>query len=221
MRRLILFDVDQTLIDALEHHNEGYRRAFKEVFKVDAELTEIKFSGKIVPTIIRDLAELKGVTKETAESKLEEAIKKVEFYAKESVERGRVKVLSGVVKLLKELKEMNHVMGIITGSPKDVTLAALEKAGIKDYFEIFVFGPEGKTRAELVGLAITKTGKKFSGKEVVVIGDSIHDIDCGKPYGATTIAVTTGFHSREELMSHSPDYVFRDLTDEQIVSLLS
>ncbi len=223
MRRLILFDVDQTLLDALEHHNEGYRRAFKEVFGVEARLDEIKFAGKIIPNIIRELAEFKGVPKKIVESKLSEAIKKVEFYAKVSVERGSVKVLPGTTKLLKYLKEKNNVLGIITGSPKDVTLAALEKGGIKDYFDVFVFGSEGKSRSELVGLAIEKAGRmggKFSGRNVVIIGDSTHDIDCAKPHGATTIAVSTGFHSKKELMAHSPDFIFKDFTDPKILDIL-
>ncbi|MEW6222265.1 MAG: HAD family hydrolase [Candidatus Hadarchaeota archaeon] len=225
MTKLVLFDVDQTLVDALEHHNYGYSKAMKEVFGVDAQLTEIKFAGKIVPNIIRELGELKGISKDVVESRLAEAVEKVEHFAKEAVNKNHVKVLAGVVQLLEKLRERKHVIGILTGSPKAVTESILEKAGLKKYFDIMVFGPEGKSRVELVGVAVAraegKTGRRFSGKDLVTIGDSIHDIDCGKPYGAVTIAVATGFHSREELMEHSPDYLFRDLTDPKILEVLA
>lgn len=222
MTKLILFDVDQTLIDALEHHDAGYRKAFKEVFNVDAHISEIKFAGKIIPNIIRELAELKGVPKDSVESRMEEAIEKTERYAMESVERGDVMVLEGARELLGKLKERGHVLGVLTGSPKDVTLAALRKAGIEDFFDLFVFGSEGKDRVELVGVAISKAGRfgKFSGKDVVIVGDSVHDIDCGKPHGALTVAVATGFHTREELLEHSPDQLFKDLTDPKILDVL-
>jgi phosphoglycolate phosphatase-like HAD superfamily hydrolase len=52
------------------------------------------------------------------------------------------------------------------------------------------------------------------------VGDSIHDIESGKPYGAKTIAVITGFYSREEILKHSPDHIFRDLADPEILDVL-
>ncbi|MEW6592345.1 MAG: HAD family hydrolase [Candidatus Hadarchaeota archaeon] len=224
MSKLVLFDVDQTLVDALEHHDYGYREAFKKVFGVDIKLAEIKFAGKIVPNIIREFGELKGIPKKIVESRLAEAVEKVEYFSRESAERGSVKVLPGVVELLFRLKEKKHVLGVLTGSPKAVTELILKKTGIEKFIDIMVFGSEGKSRVELVGVAVAKaegkTGRRFSGKDLVIVGDSIHDIDCGKPYGAMTIAVTTGFHSKEELMEHSPDYLFKDLTDLEILKIL-
>jgi len=224
MAKLILFDLDQTLVDALAHHNVAYRKAFKEVFNVDAEITEINFAGKIVPNIIRELGELKGIPKNVVESKLTETIERLESFFKESVDKGEIKVLAGVRELLEKLRKMNHILGVLTGNPEGITQSLLEKGKLKGYFDIFVYGSKGKGRVELVGIAIAeakrKFDKKFFGKDVAIVGDSIHDIECGKPHGSLTIAVTTGFYSKEELMQHSPDYLFQDLTNPKILEVL-
>jgi len=224
MSKLILFDVDQTLVDALEHHEVAFRKAFKEVFNVDAELTEINFYGKTVPNIIRELAGLKEIPNGEIESKLTEAIERAEYFFVESVKKGEIKVLLGVRELLEELKRAKHFLGVVTGNPEGITQSILEKGKIKDYFDIFAYGSEGKDRVELVAIAISraerKFGTKFLGKNVAIVGDSIHDIESGKPFGALTIAVTTGFHSKEELMNHTPDYIFHDLTAPKILEVL-
>jgi len=224
MLKLILFDVDQTLVDALEHHEFAFRKAFKEVFNVDAELTEINFYGKTVPNIIRELAGLKGIPEGEIESKLAEAIERVEYFFMESVKKGEIRVLPGVRELLEGLKRAKHFLGVVTGNPEGITQSILDKGKIKDYFDVFAYGSEGKDRVELVAIAISraerKFGAKFLGKNVAIVGDSIHDIESGKPFGALTIAVNTGFHSKEELMKHAPDYIFRDLTDPKILEIL-
>jgi phosphoglycolate phosphatase len=224
MSKLILFDVDQTLVDALEHHELAFRKAFKEVFNVDAKLTEINFYGKTVPNIIRELAGRKGIPSETIESKLADTIKRAERFFSESVNKGEIKVLPGVRKLLEKLKKDGHFLCVVTGNPEEITRCILEKGKLEDYFNVSVYGSEGGNRVELVALAISraerKFGTKFSGKNVAIIGDSIHDIESGKPFDALTIAVNTGFHSKEELMKHAPDYLFQDLTDHKILEVL-
>ena len=53
--------------------------------------------------------------------------------------------------------------------------------------------------------------------DIIIIGDSLRDIECGKLFNALTIAVATGFHSRDQLLAASPDYLFMDLRDYQKV----
>jgi phosphoglycolate phosphatase-like HAD superfamily hydrolase len=69
----------------------------------------------------------------------------------------------------------------------------------------------------MVKLAINKaeksTGREFRDKNIVIIGDSVRDIECGKLFSALTIAVATGFHSEEELLKVEPDYLFDNLKD--------
>ena len=73
----------------------------------------------------------------------------------------------------------------------------------------------------MIRLAIEKaeelTHRKFSGRNVVIIGDSVRDIECGKLFNALTIAVATGFHSAKELAQACPDYIVKDLRDRHII----
>lgn len=71
----------------------------------------------------------------------------------------------------------------------------------------------------MVRMAIQKaeqiTGQKFKDGNIVIIGDSTRDVQCGRLFNALTIAVATGFHSEGELLKEGPDYLFRDLADNK------
>ncbi|MBE3088525.1 MAG: HAD family hydrolase [Chloroflexi bacterium] len=56
-------------------------------------------------------------------------------------------------------------------------------------------------------------GQRFEGKDIVLIGDSVRDIDSGKELNAMTIAVATGVHSEKVLAEHQPDFLFRSLKE--------
>jgi phosphoglycolate phosphatase-like HAD superfamily hydrolase len=60
-------------------------------------------------------------------------------------------------------------------------------------------------------------GTAFSPRDVLVIGDTPHDIDCARAFGAVAVAVATGQHSRDELLAESPDLFFDDLADAEKV----
>lgn len=222
--KLILFDVDQTLVDALPHHEVAYEKMFREVFGVNARLTDVEFWGKITPNIIEEIAGLKGIPKREVKRKLAEAIWKLEAFFRESAAKGEVKVLPGVRGLLANLKKRGHRLGILTGNTEGITQSILRGSGLESYFDLFIYGSGAKDRVELVRKAVAEArlrfGREFRAKDLVIVGDSTHDVDCGKPHGALTIAVATGFHSKEELMKHKPDHLFEDLTDPAILKVL-
>jgi phosphoglycolate phosphatase-like HAD superfamily hydrolase len=223
--KLILFDLDQTLVDVLSHHEAAYEQMFEEVFGVAAKLTDIEFWGKITPNIIEEMARLKRVPKSEVRRRLPEAMEKLEAYFQKSLRKGKVKVLPGVRRLLADLKRRGHALGVLTGNPEGITRAVLKRCGLEGYFDFLIYGSKARRRSELVGEAIAQAGrrfdKRFEGKDVVIIGDSTHDIECGKPYGALTIAVATGFHSKRKLKQHKPGHLFKNLADPGILEILS
>jgi phosphoglycolate phosphatase-like HAD superfamily hydrolase len=106
---------------------------------------------------------------------------------------------------------------LYTGDSPGVTQRVLEVTGLGKYFKFSVYGTEANSRVNMARLAIKKadqlTGARFDGKNVVIIGDSVRDVECGKKLNALTIAVATGFHSKKELTSRKPDYLFKNLKD--------
>lgn len=216
--KLIIFDLDQTLIDLITVHKETYKETFKKFFNVKATLTEIDFAGKSLTETFFELARLKNIP----ENKVKKNIKKmIKFY-----EKGFTKnfpknpsryILPGAKKLLEKLSERENIIALYTGCSENITKKVLTESSLKKYFKFSLYGTEVKSRKEMIELAIKKaeklTGRKFKNKDIVVIGDSIRDIDCGKQFNALTIAVATGFHSEEQLLKHKPDYLFKNMKD--------
>jgi phosphoglycolate phosphatase-like HAD superfamily hydrolase len=60
-------------------------------------------------------------------------------------------------------------------------------------------------------------GSRFEPTDVIVIGDTPHDIDCARAFGAVAVAVATGQYPPDELRAERPDYFFEDLSDTERV----
>ncbi len=225
--KLIIFDLDQTLVDFIAIHDEAVYRLFKTLFTVEARLTEIDFAGRSLTENFIELGKLKGVPEELLEEKGREMIERYErIFAQSMPQDAYSYILPGVKEMLDELFMTDNLVVLYTGDSPGIVKVVLESTGLDKYFRFSLSGTEVKTRADMVRLAIAEaeklTGSKFQGKDIVIIGDSVRDIECGKEFNALTIAVATGFHSEEDLRKKAPDYVFKDLTDyKQILQSIS
>jgi phosphoglycolate phosphatase len=98
---------------------------------------------------------------------------------------------------LSELSKGDHIIALYTGDSPGIVNSAFRATNLGKYFEFCLYGTEVETRADMVRLAVEKaeklTGQEFRDKDVVIIGDSTRDIECGKLFNALTIAVATGF----------------------------
>jgi len=97
----------------------------------------------------------------------------------------------------------------------------MSATGLDRYFRIKITSSDTKNRLEMAKLVVKQaqglTGQHFEGKDIVIIGDSVHDIECANQLGATSIAVATGFHDRDQLSQLNPDYLFNTLSDTRQV----
>jgi phosphoglycolate phosphatase len=216
--KLIIFDLDQTLVDFLSVHEEATRRLFKRFFDVEARLTEIDFAGKSLVENFRELARLKDIPDEMFREKSNQLLESYETAFRESMRRDAAKhILPGVVKLLSELSKTDHIATLYTGDSRGIVDEVFRATGLGAYFRFCFYGTEVENRSDMVRLAINKaeesTGREFRDKNVVVIGDSVRDVECGKLFGSLTIAVATGFHTKTELLQAGPDYLFDNLKD--------
>jgi phosphoglycolate phosphatase len=216
--KLVIFDLDQTLVDFLPVHDEAARRLFKSFFGVDARLTEIDFSGKSLIENFNELARLKDIPGDAIEGKRDRLLESYEAAFGESLPRDAAKyILPGVRELLGELSKTDHFVVLYTGDSPGIVHRVLRATSLGTYFKFCFYGTEVENRTDMVRLAIEKaeqlTGRQFRNKDIVIIGDSVRDIECGREFGALVIAVATGSHSREELLRERPDYVFNNLKD--------
>jgi len=216
--KLVVFDMDQTLVDFLPVHDEAARRLFKEFFGVNARLSELDFSGKSLIENFNELARLKNIREDAFQGRRKQLLQTYETAFGESLPRNATKyILPGVKKLLNGLSKTDHVVALYTGDSREIVNQVFRATGLGRYFKFRFYGTEVESRTDMIRLAIAEakklTGQRFEGKNLVIIGDSVRDVECGKAFGALIIAVATGVHSQEELREAGADYVFGNLRD--------
>jgi phosphoglycolate phosphatase-like HAD superfamily hydrolase len=215
--KLVVFDLDQTLVDAIEVHDRSTQQLFERIYGVDARLTEIDFAGRSLVENFKELARTRGLPENKIEENREEVLAWYEdaFSANLALD-GADHVLPGVKELLDALYRDDCIIALYTGDSPGVGERMLAAADLDEHFQVTVYGTEAPTRADMIRLAIDRgeklTGQKFSARDVVIIGDSVRDVQAGREIGVVTIAVVTGFHSRDELADAGPDYLFEDLS---------
>ena len=129
-----------------------------------------------------------------------------------------VTALPGIVDLVAHLDEAADVqLALLTGNIEPMAYAKLGAVGLDGYFPFGAFGSDSPRRPDLPAIAVERaqahTGRRFSGKDVVIIGDTEHDIACGRGIGAFSVGVCTGRYGRGELERHGPDVLLDSLAD--------
>jgi phosphoglycolate phosphatase len=147
----------------------------------------------------------------------------VECLARELPQR-KGTILPGVEELLGRLQARSqNVLGLLTGNVKRGAKLKLSHYGIWDFFEFGAFADDHHDRNELGPFAQQRAQEKhaidFPAAEIDVIGDTPHDIACGKAIGARTIAVTTGNFTRAQLAEYQPDRIVDDFSEVALVMI--
>ncbi len=234
-KKLILFDIDGTLVqtttNSVEHWKHRIGKVIKEVYGKDVnfEIETKKYNGGVDRNVLRSIARDAGVTDDAVfDANFSHAREVFHEALKESIGSGAILYRANteaheLVKLLHAKRE--HYLGIITGNIEMNAWLKLTTAGMREYFSFGGFADEVNDRAELARHAVEKATKhfkqSFAPREVVIIGDTVHDIRCGKHIGATTIGVTTGLtNGYEDLVKEEADLVVDSLMDERVLHLL-
>jgi phosphoglycolate phosphatase len=223
MRRLVLFDIDGTILDSGGTAAGAFLEALTEVFETRLERNGYSFAGKTDPQIARDLLTRAGIPPERIDEGLPLAWESYLTRFRESCRPDRVTLLPGVQALIDRLDaHPDAVLGLLTGNLREGARLKLEAAGIRfDRFLVSAFGSDHADRRELPAVAVARAEKRldrrFEGREIVVIGDTPHDIACGEQLGVLTIAVATGSYGVDDLASCGPDHLFESLEDTAAV----
>lgn len=124
----------------------------------------------------------------------------------------------GILEILEQTKRRSDLtQGLLTGNLVRGAKLKLTHYDVWNFFEFGAFSDDSHIRNDLGPHAIRrakeKHGVEFPPENVFVIGDTPHDIECGKVIGAKTVAVATGAFSVEQLQQHSPTFTFKDFSD--------
>ena len=230
MRRLVLFDIDGTLL-----HSHGAGRRAMEAALIRSFGTKgsaaYRYDGKTDKQIVRDVMRLEGHTDEHIDARMEKLIELYLDGLREGAKSGKfnVRPLEGVVPLLDALDNREDVvLGLLTGNVEPGARIKLTAAGINpDRFRVNAFGSDHEHRPELPAIAQRRAGETLgldiAGDRLVVIGDTPADIECGRSLGARAIGVASGHYTVEQLQSHKPYAVFPSLkkTDQVLETILN
>jgi phosphoglycolate phosphatase-like HAD superfamily hydrolase len=223
-QRLVLFDIDGTLLSAGRAAREAVLSALGRVYgwtPPGDRGQRHDFSGKTDPQIVRELvAETLG--SERCEAELSRALDAYLEEFERRLEPGSVVPKPGIPELLDRLSRTPGVLlGLLTGNLERGARLKLEPPGFNPYFPFGAFGSDSPDRYALPAIAVERarahSGLEFRGKSVVVIGDSVHDIACGRSLGVRSVAVATGPTARERLLEEDPDLFFEDFSDVDAV----
>jgi phosphoglycolate phosphatase-like HAD superfamily hydrolase len=212
-KRLLLWDIDGTLISTGAAGHRAIARATAARLE-GGDLDGVEIAGRTDLGIAHQiLAKYHApVNDESVRSLLDLY---VELLADE-LPRGKGGILPGVLELLQHAAQAPDItLGLLTGNLERGAKLKLEHYDLWQFFAFGAFADDHHDRNELGAFALSRaretTGLNFTSSQVDVIGDTGHDIACGKAFGARTIAVATGSWSRERLAQCAPDFLFDDL----------
>lgn len=224
MRKLVLFDIDGTLLSTDGAAGHAFEAALIEVYGTAGPIDRMSFAGKTDPQIAHELMAAAGLERDEIEPRLGDLWRSYLERLDDALRTCAVRTYPGVAACLDLVEERagDVVMGLLTGNIEPGAQRKLDAAGIGfRRFRVGVFGSDSEDRNALPALAAeraaTLSGRRYGGADVVIVGDTPADIACGEAFGARTVAVATGVYARDELAACAPDHLFDTLEDADAV----
>jgi phosphoglycolate phosphatase len=226
MKRLLLWDIDGTLIQPNRVGSKAMCRAMEALFGSAGAMSQINMAGMCDWGIWREALAAEGHSSEDVDVRRERYFDRyvAELAAiLESPEHQDPEALPGVGPLLEALSAREDViMALLTGNVEAGAWLKLRKVGLDRFFQFGAFGSDAPERSSLPVIAVEHArrqsgGHRFAGKEIVIIGDTVHDIRCGAALGVCAVGVATGPTPAVELYAAGADHVFDSFEDTEAV----
>jgi len=215
--KLLLWDIDGTLVCTDRAGEKALLESVRQLYQIDwKDELPIDLRGRTDRYIFREL-----LTRASQELGTEQEARMRNTYLsllEKMLPLGAAKLHAGIQEALDAVHAHPEIhQGLLTGNLEEGAKLKLTHLGIWHYFEFGAFANDSANRNELGPFALRrakeKLGIEFAPENVYIIGDTAHDIACGKAIGAKTIALATGAFSVAELVAEKPTYVFPDLSD--------
>jgi phosphoglycolate phosphatase len=215
---LILFDIDGTILltqgAGIAAMQDAGRELYGEGFTADG----VEFAGRLDTLIWTDLTRLNRLPNIDEQHDRFRAM-----YGRKLAERlasnHTATLLPGVRELVHHLMDVDHAtLGLLTGNYPETGRLKIRSAGLDpDLFKVAAWGCDGKARRDLPPIAMAHhlrlTGRELAGEQVIIIGDTPHDIDCARAHGCRSIGVATGAFSVDDLKQAGADLAVETLAE--------
>ena len=222
LKKLVLFDIDGTLLTVNSINRRVLMDALREVYGTEGSAGTHNFAGKMDSVIIYEVLQNAGLSDASIAEKFDKAKETYIEMFRMQAKHTDILVMEGIRELLDKLSASSEVMiGLLTGNFEGSGRHKLLLPDINHYFSFGAFADDAASRNELPQVAVDKayqlTGEKFSAQNIIIIGDTEHDIACARVLNAKSIAVATGTYSSAELKKHNPHILYENLTATDIV----
>lgn len=214
--KLLLFDIDGTLLTSGGAGERALRLGFRDRFGIDDDLSSVEIAGRTDSGIVREMlaAHRLPATPENIAAFLDGYL----HHLAEEIPRTPGRLLPGILPLLDALQpRADIVLALLTGNLARGAEIKLRHYGVWHFFEFGAFADDHHDRNQLGPFAQARAraqrGIEFPPERIFVLGDTPHDIACARAIGAKAIAIATGKFTRAELAAHAPDFLFDDLAD--------
>jgi phosphoglycolate phosphatase-like HAD superfamily hydrolase len=215
MIRLVLFDIDGTLIHTHGMGVKAFARAFAVEFNLPNGTEKMSFAGRTDTNLVREFLRLHQIeaTPELLQRFFDCYIFLLDYYLQFSTGG----VVPGVWEFIHQLQTLPNppTLGLLTGNFRMGAEIKLRHFGIWEPFQTGAFADDHEDRNQIAFIAWERgrrlLGPPLPGEDILVVGDTPHDIRCGRAIGAKVLAVATGGAKLEILQAHQPDWAVKDL----------
>ncbi len=215
MVRLVLFDIDGTLVHTGGAGVKAFGRVFETEFKAAHGIERIKFAGRTDYSLVREFFGFHDIPATT--ENFQRFFERYVFWLDQILKDSESSVCVGVREFIRGIQLLPNppVLGLLTGNIRLGAEIKLRHFDLWDTFHTGAFADDHEEREKIAAVAHERgnrvLGSSLRGEEILVIGDTPLDIRCARAIGAKTLAVATGGAKYEDLKNHTPEWVVEDL----------
>jgi phosphoglycolate phosphatase len=216
--RILLFDIDGTLVSTGGAGAVAWKQAFEELYGIPADIGEFTDAGMTDPDVGSKTFEAVIHRKPTARELAQLIQRRLEHLPEAIAASEGYRVLPGAAERLRQLSRDCHLLGLITGNGDGAAHVKLARGDLNRWFTFGAYATAGVDRAGIVKRAVERgeamLGCDVPNEDIFVVGDTPLDISAAHEVGCTAVAVATGHFDADALREAGADHVLATLEEE-------